>query len=327
MAESKTNILCILRILQEYSDENHIITAAEISDKLQAEYGRSLDRRTVYSAVNALKEFDPARYEIEGYKDNNEGYCILKNIFEPEEIRFLIDAIFSCEYIPPEQTKALLEKLRSFLSVYERKDYNYSKIVKTEYKTQNSQILENIAKLNEAISKNRKVAFTYLEYDYDKSLKPRRDEKDVGSPYVMTCDSGNYYLIAITERHPDILVYYRIDMMADIEVLNEARPKSKRDVGLDSNRKVVYAFAGKPEASQLRCKKPALRYVIERFGNDVMIMKRPDGSFDAHFSAAPGGVQLWALQNIENVEVIKPKSVRERIKEIIKGSAYLNEDD
>lgn len=327
MAESKTNILCILRILQEYSDENHIITSAEIIDKLRSDFDRSLDRRTVYSAVTALKEFDPKRYEIEKYEDNNEGYRILKNIFEPEEIRFLIDAIFCCEYIPPEQTKALLEKLRSFLSVYDRKEYNYSKIVKTEYKTQNSQILDNIAKLNEAISKNRKIAFTYLEYDYDKSLKPRRDEKDVGSPYAMTCDSGNYYLIAITERHPDNPVYYRIDMMKDIDVLDEPRPKSKREVGLDSNKKVVYAFAGKPDAIQLHCKKPALRYVIERFGNDVMIVKMPDGSFDAHFMAAPGGVQLWALQNIENVEVIKPKEVRNRIKEIIKGSAYFNEDD
>lgn len=323
MPDAKANALCVLKILQEYSDDRHIMPVGEIIEKFKADYDRKVDRRTIYSAVETLQEFN---YDILTYSDTGEGYFLSENVFSAAEIRLLIDAIFNCEYISAKQTADLLAKLRSFLSVYERSDYSYSKVVKTEKKTPNPQIFYNIASLDEAISRKRRIAFIYCDYDYDKKLTPRRDEKDIGNPYVLTCDSGHYYLAAVTERHPQV-TYYRVDMMKDIEVLDEPITMSKRDVGLDTPKKVVYAFAGNPVAIHLHCKKQALRYVIERFGNDILIKKNDDDTFDAHFSAAPGGVKLWALQNMENAEVVSPKTLREEIKEIIKGSAYLNEDD
>lgn len=323
MISAKANALCVLKILEEYSDESHVLSISEIIQKMGVLYDRKVDRRTVYGAIETLTEFG---YDILTYNDTGEGYCLAENVFSPAEIRLLIDAIFNCEYISAKQTTDLLAKLRSFISVYERSDYNYSKVVKTEKKTPNPQIFYNIAALDEAITEKRKIAFTYCDYDYDKTLKPRRDEKDVGSAYVMTCDSGHYYVAAITERHPQV-TYYRVDMMKDIEVLDEPVEISKRDAGLDTDKKIVYAFSGSPVAIQLHCKRPALRYVIERFGSDVRIQKNPDGTFDAHFSAAPGGVKLWALQNIENTEVVSPKSLRREIADIIKGSAYLKEDE
>ena len=319
MISAKANALCILKILEEYSDENHVLSINEIIQKMDTLYERKVDRRTVYGAIDTLIEFG---YDILTYSDTGEGYCLAENVFSPAEIRLLIDAIFNCEYISARQTSDLLAKLRSFISVYERSDYNYSKVVKTEKKTPNPQIFYNIAALDKAITQKRKIAFTYCDYDYDKKLRPRRDEKDIGSPYVMTCDSGHYYVAAMTLRHPQV-TYYRVDMMQDIEVLKEPIEISKRDAGLDTDKKIVYAFAGSPVAIQLHCKKQALRYVIERFGNDVLIQENEDGSFDAHFSAAPGGVKLWALQNIESAEVVSPASLRREIADIIKGSAYL----
>lgn len=323
MISSKANVLCVLKILEEYSDENHVISVNEIIQKMDTLYEHKVDRRTVYGAIETLIEFG---YDILTYSDTREGYCLAENVFTPAEIRLLIDAIFNCEYISAKQTGDLLAKLRSFISVYERSDYNYSKVVKTEKKTPNPQIFYNIAALDQAITEKRKIAFTYCDYDYDKKLKPRRDEKDVGNPYVMTCDSGHYYVAAITQRHPQV-TYYRVDMMKDIEVLHESADVSRKEAGLDTDKKIVYAFAGNPVAIQLHCRKQALRYVIERFGNDVMIQENPDGFFDAHFSAAPGGVKLWALQNIESAEVVSPKSLRKEIADIIKGSAYMKDGE
>lgn len=323
MADSRANALCLLHILQEHSDEEHILSTAEIIKYFQSEYEKKVDRRTIYAAISTLKEL---KYNVLDYEDTGEGYYLAENVFTQEEVRLLIDAVFNCEYISSRQTEKLLEKIRGFLSEHERSKYNYSKMVKTNYKTPNLQVYYNIAALTRAISEKRKIAFTYMDYDYDKKLKPRRDEKDVGSPLTMTCDSGHYYVAAITERHKDV-TYYRVDMMKDIEVLTERIAISKREAGLDTDRRVVYAFAGTPVAIQLHCKKTALRYVIERFGNDITIKKNDDGSFEAYFSAAPGGVKLWALQNLQNAEVTAPVSLRNEIADIIRGCAYLNEND
>jgi len=314
----KANMLCILYILEEFSDENHILTQKDIISKMQSIYDRKVDRRTIYAALDALEEFG---YEISRYEENKVGYYLLERKFSQGEIKLLIDAIYSCQYISPKQTEELLSKLRAFLSVHERKNFNYTNIVVSDKKSPNSEVFLNIEIIDEAINSKKKISFTYMDYDYDKSLKPRRDERYIANPYMMICDSANYYLVAITNRHEDI-GYYRIDMMKNIKVLEEEIDVSRKDAKLDSVKKVVYAFSGEPVATQLHCEKAALRYVIERFGKDVVIQKNNDGTFEAMFKSAPGGLIYWALQNLETVEVVSPKSVRDEIIKAIKENKY-----
>jgi len=314
----KANVLCILSILEEYSDENNILTQKDIISKMQSIYDRKIDRRTIYSALDTLQEFG---YEISRYEENKIGYFLAERKFTQAELKLLIDAIFSCQYISPKQTEELLTKLRSFLSINERKNFSYTNIVVSDKKSPNSEVFLNIEILDEAISKNKKVSFTYMDYDYDKKLKPRRTELYIANPYMMVCDSSNYYLVAITNRHADI-GYYRIDMMKNIKILKDNIDVSKKDARLDTVKKVVYAFSGEPEQIHLHCDKIALRYVIERFGKDVIIQKNKDDSFEALFKAAPAGLVYWALQNLSSVEVVAPKSLRKQVMDAIKNNKY-----
>lgn len=314
----KANMLCILSILEEYSDENHILTQKEIISKMQSEYDRKIDRRTMYAALDALQDFG---YEISRYEDNGKGYFIMERKFSSAEIKLLIDAIYSCQYISPKQTEELLTKLRSFLSVHDRKNFNYTNIIAPDKKSPNSEMFLNIEIIDEAINDKKKISFIYMDYDYDKTLKPRRAELYIANPYMMVCDSANYYLVAITNRHKDI-GYYRIDMMKDIKVLDDAIDVSKKDAKLDSVKKVVYAFSGEPVSVQLHCERAALRYVIEKFGKDIVIQKNKDDSFEAMFKAAPKGVVYWALQYLDSVEVVSPKEIRDEVKQIIKDNKY-----
>lgn len=314
----KANMLCILSILEEYSDENHILTQKEIISKMQSEYDRKVDRRTIYAALGALEDFG---YEISKYEDNGKGYYIVERKFTTAEIKLLIDAIYSCQYISQKQTEELLSKLRSFLSVHERKNFNYTNIVASNKKSLNSEMFLNIEIIDEAINNKKKISFVRLDYDYDKTLKPIRKELYIANPYMMVCDSTNYYLIAITNRHPDV-GYYRIDMMKDIKILDEDIDISKKDAKLDSAKKAVYAFSGEPEQIHLHCDRTALRYVIERFGKDIIIQKNQDESFEALFKASPKGVVYWALQYLDSVEVVSPIGVREEVKKVIKENKY-----
>ncbi|MCQ2553060.1 MAG: WYL domain-containing protein [Clostridia bacterium] len=318
VTSDKSNMLCILKVLQEYSDENNILTVKDIIGKMSVLYDRKVDRRTIYSAIEALQEFG---YDISTYADNNVGYYLIDREFTTAEVKLLIDAIFSCEYISQKQTEELLQKLRSFLSVHERKNYNYTNIIAPDKKSPNPEVFLNIEILDQAINSHKQVAFTYLDYDYDKKLKPRRDQEYVVNPYSMICEGNHYYLVLISKGHADPS-FYRIDMMKNIRILDDDIEISKRDAKLDSIKKVVYAHTGEPQRVELRCDKQVLRYVIEEFGKDVVITKNADGSFNASFLTATEGLVYWALQYLQHVEVISPKEVRERVIEAINSNKY-----
>jgi predicted DNA-binding transcriptional regulator YafY len=312
-------MLCVLHILEEYSDEDHPLSTKDIISKMELLYDRTANRRTIYSAVEALQDFG---YDISTYSDNGVGTYLIDRKFSSAEIKLLIDAIFSCEYISKKQTEELLDKLRSFLSVHERKHYSYTNIIAPEKKSPNPEVFLNIEILEQAISEKRQVSFTYMDYDYDKTLKPRREKPYIVSPYTMICEGSHYYLVLISKGHTDPS-FYRIDMMKDIEILDEKIAISKREAKLNSAAKVIYAHAGEPETIVLRCKKAALRYVIERFGSDVNIEPhRDDDGFDATFRAAPEGLRYWALQYLQSVEVIRPEYVREELKKAVAESPY-----
>ena len=67
----KGKMLYILRILGEYTDENHILTADQIIDKL-AEYDISVERKSIYTDIECLRYLG---YEII-LKKNPTGYFL-----------------------------------------------------------------------------------------------------------------------------------------------------------------------------------------------------------------------------------------------------------
>jgi len=62
MISEKANAICLLRILSEYSDENHILPMREILSKMNSEYGICPDRRTIYNSVAVLMDLGILRF-------------------------------------------------------------------------------------------------------------------------------------------------------------------------------------------------------------------------------------------------------------------------
>lgn len=317
MITDKANMLCILQILKEYSDESHILSMKELRQKLQNEYDIKPDRRTVYGAVQALNDLG---YDISTYEENGIGYYLREREFDAGEIRLLLDAIYNCSYITPKQTEELLAKIRSFMSVHERKKYSYTNIVNPEKKSANPEVFLNIEVIDQAINERKQIEFTYLKYDHTKKLIPRREKKYVANPYAMICENEHYYLILILEGHPE-LAFYRIDMMKDIEILDSEITISKKDAKLDSVKKVVYAYSGEPKHVELLCDEIGLRYCIEKFGTDIIINQKDD-KFEILLNVPTEGMLYFALQYIEHIEVVGPSELRSQITKAIKESNY-----
>ena len=81
-------------------------------------------------------------------------------------------------------------------------------------------------------------------------------------------------------------------------------------------------FGGKKEEIEAICHIWLLDTIFDTFGRNVTIEKIPndDNSFKLIVDANPLGFRMWAMRNIDLVEVKKPNSLRNEMKEIIKNA-------
>ncbi len=118
--EKNGNILYILNVLKKYSDEEHILSAAEIQRKIQEIYDIQIDTRTIRRNINLLKyKLD---YDISSRDDNGKGYYLNRDPetdFEPGEIRAIIDNFSYANYIVPSIAKVIIKKCKNMQTVYE----------------------------------------------------------------------------------------------------------------------------------------------------------------------------------------------------------------
>lgn len=318
MLTDRANTVCLYKILKQYSDEEHILPMRKIILHFLEDYGLRVDRRTVYSSVETLRELG---CDICGFDETSRGYYLRSRLFEPSEVHLLMDAVYSLKSVPKKQTADLINKLQSVLSVYHRNSYKHLFSANTEKKTENRFAFYNIGVLDDAITRRRKAAFRYMQYGLDKRLSPRKTEKYIVNPYGMVCDNQRYYLICIKEGKEEIS-FYRIDLMQDIEITDQRIDKKPSEADLASTKKVVYAFAGKPEKIILRCDNSVIGGFIDKFGTEPRIIPRGDTEFEARFRAVPQGVLYWTMQYLNEIEIIAPESLRNAAIEMLKSNRY-----
>ena len=314
MLTEKANAICLLEVLKEYSDAEHILPMREIITKMQSLYGIKIDRRTVYGAVALLIELG---YDISIYEDNGAGYYLRSRELEQSEVLLLTDAVYSFPFIPAKQTEQLVQKLQKQLSIHQRKRYRYLTISRQDRKTDNRQVFWNIEQLDEAIEQKKKIKLSYLHYGLDK--KQHETKTYTLSPYEMVYMNERYYLICVPDHDPHTRLY-RIDRMKDIQLLDESRSEA---VARQEAHNAVYASVGTPERIVMNCDLAILDDVIDRFGTEVQIRERDENTFTASFTAPPRGVKFWALQYLPYVEVMEPAWLREEIIDSLGKNKYL----
>ena len=231
----KLVILYILDILQKYTDEEHRLSQKEIQNILKREYEMTVDRKAVKRNLLNLIEYESnieyrevSRKDIFRKKDSvsykgtsdfadkeiSEDDLLwtdfyLKQKFTNEELRLLIDSLLFSKHIPYSQAKELIKKLESLSNIYFKSCSQYIYPLPVE-RTDNKQVFYNIAILDDAIRKKKKVLFEYAEYHTDKKmhLKKREDgsvREYIITPYQMAVQEGKYYLICNYDKYDDIL--------------------------------------------------------------------------------------------------------------------------
>lgn len=318
-SNKKLLIIYILKILQEYTDQNHFLTQAEIIKKLYSIYDMECERKAVSQNINSLIDIG---YDI--VKMPKGGYYLSEREFEPSEITFLIDAVFSSKVISGKQTKDLVEKLSNFLSKHQRKRYKYLYKAEDISKNLNKQVFYNIDVINQAIEENKQIKFIYNKYGINKKFIPRQNgKKYLVNPYFMINNNGKYYLVCNYDYFNEI-ANYKMELITNIEIIDSPiKPitmlencKNGIDIAKYINEN-VYMFGGETITAKVKLEDDyAVNDIIDWFGKNVFISEI-NGSIIATVKSNKKALFYWCLQYSNNVELLEPIELRNQLKEMI----------
>ena len=278
----KLKPLCLMDYLIQNSDEDHPVTIRQIVTHLESQ-GIPAERKSIYSDIEALRVY--GLDIVQSGTGKNTGYFIGQRSFELPELKLLVDSVQSSKFITRTKTNALIRKIEKLASIYQAQLLQRQVFVTNRIKTMNESIYYNVDKIHDGISRNRRIRFQYYTYRVDKTKEYRRSGAFYQvSPFALTWDDEYYYMVAYDSEAQQIR-HYRVDKMDRITVTDAERDGMDAYKALDMGvyaRKVFGMFSGSEEKVVLRFDNSLVGAVLDRLGQDVMIV--PDG--DGHFTVS-----------------------------------------
>ena len=248
----KLKILYEMEYLLHASDEAHPVTVSQLREEL-SRHGITAEHRTILEDMEALRVFG-----LDIVKTGNNRYAayyVASRDFELPELKLLVDSVQSSRFLTHKKTAALIKKIETLASIHEAQLLQRQVYVTGRVKTMNESIYYNVDAIHNGISQNRKIRFHYYEYTVKKERRYRKGGSwYVVSPFALTWDNQNYYLIAY-DADAGFIKHYRVDKMTDIETTEEERSGLRAYEALDMSsytEKVFGMFAGNEVRVRMR---------------------------------------------------------------------------
>ena len=312
----KLKLYYLSRIMLEKTDDEHMITMPEIKEALEA-YGVTADRKSLYDDLQALEVLG---IEVIGEKvGRNYFYHVGNKSFEIAELKLLVDSIQSSKFITEKKSSELIKKLTNMASVYEAAQLRRQVVVHGRVKTMNESIYYFVDDIHRAIAENKKISFEYMKWNEEKKLVRRKDTLYVVSPWALTWDDENYYLIAYDDA-AERIKHFRVDKLKSIQVLEDRRTGKDAFKAFDMARYAKMSFGmfgGKPTKVRISFENDLVGVFIDRFGRDIPIYSTDrEGWSETSVEVAMSDQFLgWIFALGSKVKILGPKEVVARFKD------------
>ncbi len=334
----------VLQYLLKKSDEENPIRADDIAEVLTVDYGIPAERRSIYRDIKAINQ---AFIMLENFCDieqaaqileedeYDEEKLILKNVkgfyvrnkYDVNDIHLLAECVYSAKFLDKSQSDALVDVVCEHISEKQANKIKHDVLLVDREKTNNAEVINSIAEINEAMSKKidgkkhipEKIKFKYLKYtisDTKKQVERRHGDAYIVSPYALVINDGNYYLLAFDDKTKKF-VRYRVDRMKEVAGIGEKRDGEDEFSNIDLKsytRKLFSMFGGNEERITLRFINPLLDTAIDRFGTkDAQYSKSDDRHFTVTTRLEVSNQFFgWLLGFGKKVKIVSPKEVREQ---------------
>ncbi len=312
----KLKLYYLSRILLENTDDDHAVTMSEIQKALEV-YEVTADRKCLYNDIETLKVLG---VDVIGEKvGHNFYYHVGEKQFELAELKLLVDAIQSSKFITENKSNTLIKKLTGMASKYEAAQLKRQVMVQGRVKNMNESIYYTVDDVHRAIAENKQIQFRYMKWNEDKKLVPRKDEPYVVSPWALTWDDENYYMIAYDEE-ADKIKHFRVDKLKNIKVLNKRRVGRNcfKEFDLAKYAKMNFGmFGGEATKVRIAFANEMAGVFIDRFGKDIVIQPyKYKGWSETIVDVAVSDQFLgWLFALGTEVKLIGPENVVDRYRQ------------
>lgn len=315
--ETKPRILYLLRILEQYTDEEHPLTTKQLIDKLQDEYGISAHRTTLTKDIAALQEFG---VDIVTVHSTQSKYFIGSRKFELPELKLLIDAVESSRFITAKKSESLIRKIHTLTSQGQVSKLRRNNYVVDRIKPDNEQIYYIVDTINDAINEGKQISFQYYDYSgLKKKVLKNKGEIYKLSPYKLLWSGDYYYVIGYSEKKGKV-INFRVDRIAAAPtILSENAIPVPKDFDLENfTKEVFFMFSGDEVEVDLQCDNSLMKTMIDRFGENVKTLAYDMTSFRliTEVSVSPTFFG-WVFGFDGKVKILGPKNVKEQYYKMI----------
>lgn len=343
----------VYQYLLKNTDENHFVTAEEIAGYLQETCGIAAERRSIYKDIDAINkaiwmlennetidavedliedgDFDDEKAIV--YDKHFKGFYVRQRKYEASDIRVIAECIYASNFIPESEAKRLVNIMKDFVSIYQAFSIYIDAAIANRVKTPNKSTMGNISVIRDAMSKlldgerhqQEKISFKYLKYsinDINNQIERHQGLTYVVSPYRLTINDGNYYLLAFDD-YSKSMRHYRVDRMKAIKRTGIPREGSEQFMEIDPisyMQRTFSMYRGEPVHLIMRFKLNLLDTIIEKFGKMTATYSK---SNDEYFTVSTD-VEIspqfygWLCGFGKDAQIIAPQDAKDAFLNYIK---------
>ena len=316
----RLKLLYLAKIMLRLTDDEHGLQVEQIINEL-AKYDIAAERKSIYSDLEALQLFgiDIEKKHIGRYV----YYCVGNRNLELAELKLLVDAVQSSKFITEKKSKELIQKLEKLCCKTDAEMLSRYVFIVNRPKTENETVYYNVDYIHTAIYENKQIKFHYAEWTVKKELKFKKNGAFyVASPWALTWDDENYYLVAY-DATAGIIKHYRVDKMRDTEIIEADRKgeESFKNFDLAAFAKKTFGMYGGVDAEvTLECRNELAGVVIDRFGHGVWMCPHGEDHFRARVSVAVSSQFFGWITGIGfGMRIVGPEDVRQQYKEYLQS--------
>lgn len=323
MAVDKTN-----RILMMFTDltRGKTINKTEVSKKYKVSE-RSIERdledirnflAEIHSNGEVLFDKDGGTYYLSNWEDHK---------FTGTEVIVLLKILIGTRALRKEEMESISKSIRLMLDPTEKKETLHAILNEVENyvsPVHNKNILQLIEDLNKVIIRKVKIKLNYTKAN---GVVVNRTVL----PLAFVFSDFYFYLIAFIDgteyNYPAFFRIDRIDSFTDTKERYDDKLYLKYNTGSMRNC-LQFMYAGELLTVKIKCKNCAVEILKDRLPNHLLLEDKGDYKI---FSVKifGNGFIIWALSQGDNIEILEPQKLREKIMSKIQklNQIYFNDTD
>lgn len=303
-----------------------VISKNEIMDKL------GIEDKTYSRYINDIKIYfheSLSDAEIQRSKGNRECFLTSQSNskLNSKEILAMSKVLLESRGFSKNELKTLVEKLveNSFGNDKKQiKEAIGNEIYTYVQPKHNSEIIDKLWEINEAIKKQRLIEVEYTKIGSNGKLEDQV-LKRILQPQGIMFSEYYFYLAAYIKGYDfEYPVIYRIDRIKKYKILEEnfKVDHNERFKPGEFRNLIQFMYSGKLQTVLLKYRGSSIEAVLDRLPT-AEIFNENNGEYTVRAKVFGSGIKMWILSQGAAIEVLEPEELRKEIIETIKSMGIM----